>query len=158
MQAATDSGLTNANAGELDWRTLISHKHSVYKPYRSGTGVGWMVSQKMLEMMKLISDANGRPLWMPGLVPGEPDLFDNDPIVENTHLPDTGTGFAALYGMLANYWIRQVREFSLQRFDERFAEFGQIGFLLHKRADGRLIDATTDAARAPVKKMSIKLT
>ena len=151
---AVDSGITNAVVGELDWRQLVQHKHSLTQPYRKGPGVGWMVSSKMHEMMKTMSDANNRPLWLPSIVPGEPDLFDGDPLVENYHLPSTGTGFAALFGMLSKYWIRQVRQYELMRADERFIEFGQVAFLLWQRSDGRLIDA----GQNPVKKMSVQMT
>ncbi len=151
---AEDSGVTNATAGVLDWRQLIQHKHSVARPYRKGPGVGWMVSNKVLEMMKTITDTTNRPLWMPGLVPGEPDLFDGDPLIENSHLADTGTEFALLYGRLSKFWIRQVRMMGIQRANERFIEQGMVGFILHQRVDGRLIDAGV----APVKKMEVKLT
>jgi len=46
-----------------------------------------------------------------------------------------------VFGRLDKYLVRRVREMSVLRLVERFADYGQIGFLGFARYDGQLIDA-----------------
>jgi HK97 family phage major capsid protein len=48
-----------------------------------------------------------------------------------------------LYGALSKYQIRDVRDITLVRLDERYAELGVVAFLAFSRHDGDLLDAGT---------------
>jgi HK97 family phage major capsid protein len=48
------------------------------------------------------------------------------------------------------YTIRRVRDMSVLRLEERFADYGQIAFIGFARYDGNLLDAGTH----PVKYLS----
>ena len=48
-----------------------------------------------------------------------------------------------LFGALKKYQIRRVAEMRILRLTERFADFGQVGFLGLARYDGNLLDAGT---------------
>jgi HK97 family phage major capsid protein len=48
-----------------------------------------------------------------------------------------------VFGPLDKYVIRRVREMSVLRLVERFADYGQVAFLAFMRADGQLLDAGT---------------
>jgi HK97 family phage major capsid protein len=54
-----------------------------------------------------------------------------------------------IFGDLSKYIVRDVRDFTLLRLDERFAELGQVAFLAFSRHDGDLLNAGTN----PVKYM-----
>jgi HK97 family phage major capsid protein len=45
------------------------------------------------------------------------------------------------------YIIRSVKELSIVRLNERFADHGQVAFLGFARYDGNLIDAGTDPVK-----------
>ena len=48
-----------------------------------------------------------------------------------------------LFGALDKYHIREVMDISVLRLVERYADYGQVGFLAFARADGDLVDAGT---------------
>jgi HK97 family phage major capsid protein len=48
-----------------------------------------------------------------------------------------------LFGDFSKYLIRDVRDFTLLRLDERYAEFLQVAFLAFMRSDGDLLNAGT---------------
>jgi len=52
-----------------------------------------------------------------------------------------------LFGKLDKYIIRSVKELSILRLNERFADFGQVAFLGFGRYDGNLIDAGTNPVK-----------
>jgi HK97 family phage major capsid protein len=47
------------------------------------------------------------------------------------------------FGSLDKYLIRRVKEMSVLRLVERFADYGQVAFLGFARYDGNLLDAGT---------------
>ena len=57
------------------------------------------------------------------------------------------TGKTVLFGRLVVVVIRRAPLF-VQRLDERYADFGQIGFLAWWRCDGNLIDGGGGAVKA----------
>jgi HK97 family phage major capsid protein len=93
----------------------------------------------------LMTDSQGRPLWLPGLVDRAPDTIFGSPYTINQDMSSmTISGKSILFGDFSKYWIRDVREFTLLRLDERFAEFLQVAFLAFLRTDGDLINAGTN--------------
>ena len=46
-----------------------------------------------------------------------------------------------LFGDLSQYFIRDVMDIQVVRLAERYAEYGQVGFVALARADGALLDA-----------------
>ena len=44
-----------------------------------------------------------------------------------------------LFGDLSFYWIGDRQGITFQRLNERFADYGQVGFLASKRLDGKLV-------------------
>lgn len=148
LTAAADSGVTAASQTAITYDELLTLKHSVDPAYREGGQAGWMVNDAMLLQMKLMKDLEGRPLWMPSLITGEPDTFDGDMVNINQSMPAPASAAkAALYGALGKYWIRDTRDFTLLRLDERFAELHQVAFLAFTRNDGDLIDAGTEPVK-----------
>jgi HK97 family phage major capsid protein len=48
-----------------------------------------------------------------------------------------------LFGDFSKYKVRRVLDIMVLRLVERYADFGQVGFLCFSRYDGNLIDAGT---------------
>jgi HK97 family phage major capsid protein len=46
-----------------------------------------------------------------------------------------------LFGDFKNYWIRDVKAVQVVRFNEKFMDSGQVGFLAFSRADGKFVNA-----------------
>jgi HK97 family phage major capsid protein len=149
--AAAGTGVTTATAQHLSliYDNLVDLEHSVDPAYRGNAK--FMFADSTLKGLKKIKipqfsgDTNGMPLWQPGLVQGQPDRILGYPYVINQDM----AAFAAaaktvVFGDLSKYFIRDVRDVTLLRLDERFAEYHQVAFLAFSRHDGDLLDAGTD--------------
>jgi HK97 family phage major capsid protein len=98
---------------------------------------------KKIKIPQFSGDTAGQPLWRAGLAASEPDTIDGDPYTINQSMA-SGTGQKSmLYGLLSKYLIRDVRDITLVRLDERYAELGVVAFLAFSRHDGDLLDAGT---------------
>jgi len=147
VTAATTSSVTTAAATTITYDNLIDLKHSVDPAYRDGAR--FMFNDTTLKLIKKIKvpqfsgDANGQPLWRAGLAAGEPDTIDGDPYTINQQVASGSGAKAIVYGLLSKYQIRDVRDITLVRLDERYAELGVVAFLAFSRHDGDLLDAGT---------------
>jgi HK97 family phage major capsid protein len=151
VTAATSSSITTAGAATITYDNIIDLKHSVDPDYR--VGARFMFNDTTLKILKKIKvaqfsgDTAGYPLWRPGFTTGEPDTIDGDPYTINQQV-SSGTGTKAiLYGLLSKYIIRDVRDITLVRLDERYAELGQVAFFAFSRHDGDLLDAGTNPVK-----------
>src|SRR5690606_8383467 len=102
---------------------------------------------KKIKVPQFSGDTNGQPLWRAGMAAGEPDTIDGDPYTVNQQMP-SGTGTKAIiYGDLSQYIIRDVRDITLVRLDERYAELGVVAFLAFSRHAGDLLNAGTNPVK-----------
>lgn len=157
VTAATDSAITLASETTPTRNELIDIKHTVDPAYRNNAR--WMFNDTMLANIKKIiipqysGDTAGAPLWQAGLAVGEPNTIDGDPYVINQDMPTadaespTAGEKALIYGALDKYIVRDVRDITLVRLDERYAELGVVAFLAFSRHDGDLLDAGTNPVK-----------
>lgn len=142
VNAATFAQALTGNTTQITLTNLMTLYHSVDPAYRDNSK--WMMNDNSLMKIKLMLDSQGRPLWLPGLVDRAPDTILGSPYVINQDMATmTATAKSILFGDFSKYWIRDVRDFTLVRLDERFAEFLQVGFLAFMRTDGDLLNAGT---------------
>jgi HK97 family phage major capsid protein len=152
----TASGLGKTGAtgqtATIIYDDFVDLEHSVDPAYRSGAR--FMMSDAMLKVVKKIKvaqysgDTAGYPLWMPGLVTGQPDTILGYPFTINQSMASpTASAKTVVFGSLDKYLIRDVRDITLLRLDERFAEYHQVAFLAFSRHDGDLLDAGTDPVK-----------
>jgi len=146
-QAST--GVTAASTSDFTVDELLDLKHAVDPAYR--VSPEWMFNDSTLKVLKQKKDGEGRPLWMSGVATREPDTIDGDPYVVNQQVASIATGAkAVLYGDFSLYKIRDVSGMQLRRLDERFADNGQVAFLLFSRHDGVLVNAGQNPVQALV--------
>lgn len=126
---------------------IVDLFHKVDVAYRD-RGAVWMMNDNTVGSIKKIVDTQGRPLWLPNLVPGAPDTLLGRPIVVNNDVAVMAANAnSILFGDFSKYWIRDVLDIVLLRLDERFADLHQVGFLAFSRHDGDLIDAGTNPVK-----------
>jgi HK97 family phage major capsid protein len=149
VTAATDSTVTAASATLFTYDELVNVLHAVDPAYRMNAR--WMFSDATLKNIKKIKvlqysgDTTGQPLWAPGLATGSPDTILGYPYSINQSMAAPGSGNkAVLFGDFSKYMIRDVREITLVRLNERYADYHQVGFLAFARSDGDLLDAGTN--------------
>lgn len=140
---ASANALSAASATAVTRNELVQLKHAVDPAYRQNGR--WMFKDSTLASIKQLVDGDGRPLWQAGIGEGEPDRLDGDPYIINQDMPAMTTGQKAiLYGDFSKYMIRDVLDLQLLVLRERYAEYGQVGFLIFSRHDGDLLDAGTN--------------
>jgi HK97 family phage major capsid protein len=128
---------------------LINLEHSVDPLYRPGSK--YMMHDSTLRFLKTIKDKYGRPLWLPGLAVGAPDTINSYGYEINNDMGTLQTQSSSpqvtvksiLFGQLPIFMIRRVKDLSVIRLEERFADYGQVAFLGFARLDSNLLDAGT---------------
>jgi len=148
VTAATSSGVTFSGTNTVTADNLTDLIHSVDPAYRDNGRFmfhdGGLKMIKKVKVLQYSGDTVGMPLWIPGLTSGQPDrILGYEYTVNQSMATPATTVKSILFGDFSKYIIRDVRDVTLVRLDERFAEFGQVAFLAFSRHDGDLLDAGT---------------
>ncbi len=144
--SAATLGKTGASGqtSSIIYADLVDLFHSVDPSYRNMPGAGWMMPDTMLKSLRKLVDGESRPIWQPGLVAGEPDTILGKPYFINQSMDaPAASKKTLLFGDLKSYIVRDVMDVMVLRLVERYAEYGQVGFLAFSRHDGQLLDAGT---------------
>jgi HK97 family phage major capsid protein len=137
---------TTGQTTTVTYADLVDLQESIDPAYRNGAK--WMLHANTLKSIKKLVDSAGMPIWQPALANGEPATILGDPYVVNNAMPvKAANAKSILYGQLSKYVIRDVREIMLFRFEQRYAELGQVGVIAFLRSDGKLLDAGTDPVK-----------
>jgi HK97 family phage major capsid protein len=135
-------GVTGATATGVTYDELVDLEHSVNSAYRKKAK--FVISDATLRQLKKLKDANGNPMWVPGLTSNAPDTLLGYPYVINDDVADMAlSAKSILFGDVSKFIIRDVKEIVLRRLDERFAEQHAVGFVAFSRHDSRMVDAGT---------------
>jgi len=120
---------------------LVDVKHSVNRAYRGNAK--WMMNDLSVASLSKLVDTVGRPIWIPAVVEGAPDLLLGKPIAINDDVPVMAANAKSIaFGDLSQYTIRDVsNSTTMRRFDDSaFALKGQVGFCGWTRSGGNLLD------------------
>lgn len=151
----TEAGLGKTGASgqtsTVIYNDLVDLSHSIDPLYRPNAR--FMFNDTTLKAIKKLVDSSGRPLWQPYAVAGFGTNVAQDKILGydytiNQSMADLGTSGSPvvgnksiLFGDFSRYIVRDVMDMTLLRLTERYAEYGQVGFLAFARADGRAINS-----------------
>jgi HK97 family phage major capsid protein len=150
--------ITGANTGKVGatgqtltvvYDDLVDLEHSIDPAYRSQPGVGYMMHDTSVKVIRKIKDTQGRPIFVPGYEAdamvngGAPDRLMGRPIYINQDMPVMAANAESIaFGQFSKYVIRDVMDLTLFRMtDSAFTLNGQIGFVGFLRTGGNLIDA-----------------
>lgn len=143
---ASTQGKVAAAVAAFTYGELVDLEHSVDPAYRPGAK--WMFHDDVLKAAKQLLDGQNRPLWTPGMAFNAPDRILNYPYVINMSMAQLATAQKTiLFGALNKYMTRIVRDITLLRLTERYADYLQVGFTAFARADGELLDAGTNPVK-----------
>lgn len=148
LLTASTLGTTGATgqATSVTYDSLVDLEHSLDPAYRSRPGVGYMMHDKSVAVIRKIKDTTGRPVFVPGYDVGTrggaPDTILGRPIIVNQDMPVMAAGAKSiLFGDLKKYVRRVVMDLTLFRMtDSTFTLNGQVGFVAFNRVGGNLID------------------
>jgi HK97 family phage major capsid protein len=138
---------TTGQTTSVIYDDLVDLEHSVDPAYRGAPGVGFVMHDSSLKVVRKIKDSNGRPIFVPGYEQGNPggapDRLLNRPIVIDQYMPVMAANAKSiLFGALKKYVVRDVMDLTLFRMtDSAFTLLGQIGFVAFMRSGGNFIDA-----------------
>jgi HK97 family phage major capsid protein len=135
-------GVAGSLPAGVTYDDLVNLEHSVNSAYRKGAK--FVFSDATLREIKKLKDSEGRPLWVPGLTAGAPDMILGYAYVVNDDMAEMAADAKSiLFGDVSKFIIRDAKDVVLRRLDERFAEMHAVGFVAFSRHDSRLIDAGT---------------
>jgi HK97 family phage major capsid protein len=141
---AADSGVTLAAAAAITYDELTDIYHAVDPEYRMMPNCGWMLHDTWLKYLRQVKDANGLPIWNPGLG-AAPDTILGKAYKINNEMPTATASKVICFGDFSKLVIRDVAmDVSLVRLDERYADYGQVAFVMWERADSVVVDAGTN--------------
>lgn len=137
-----NDGGSGTAANSIGSDDLIELEHSVDKAYRKGSS--FMANDSTIKFVKKLKDKYGRPLWLPGLAVNAEDSILGYPYFTNNDMAAIATTAKTVtFGRHDKYLIRKVKDLTVMKLVERFADFGQVAFIGFARYDGNLLDAGT---------------
>lgn len=149
LMAATSAGKTGTTGQTLTviYDDLVDLEHSVDPAYRGNPGVGFMMHDSSLKVVRKLKDTQGRPIFVPGYETGSPggapDRLLNRPIYINQDMAVMAANAKSIaFGDFQKYRIRDVMDLTLFRMtDSAYTLKGQVGFVGFQRMGGNLVDA-----------------
>ncbi len=137
------SGVTAASATAITADELIDLQHSIDPAYRTSDAKFMLNDTALKGLRKLKASGTGEYLFQVSTTADMPNLLAGSPYVINQDMAVPATGVkSVLYGdFRTGYLVRLVKAFELIRLDERYADYGQVGFISFDRADGVVQDA-----------------
>jgi HK97 family phage major capsid protein len=104
----------------------------------------WLMNRQTIVGCRSLADSQGRYLWEPGLADGTPPNLLGSPYIEVPDMPNTpgatGTAYPILYGNVKRaYLIVDRINVVVRRLQEKYAESGQIAYLVRKRVGGQVV-------------------
>ena len=139
----TAAGTTAAaGAAAITFDDMINLEHAIDPAYRSDPSVGWMLNDATLKALRKLKDLNGAYIWNPAdVMSGAPAMISGYRYIVNQAVADIGTGNkSVVFGAFNRYIVRMVKDFAIKRLVERYADYGQVGFIGFTRFDGDLMD------------------
>jgi len=138
----TDPNLATTNAGSTSAMTyagLVTLVHALKTPY--AVNASWAMNRQSMGSVRSILDSQNRPLWEPSLAPGNPSTILGYPVIEMVDMPAIASAaIAAVFGDFKRaYTIVDRVSMVVQILREKYAEQGQIAYLIRKRVGGQLV-------------------
>lgn len=122
---------------------MIDLEHSIDPAYRSDPSCKWMFNDSTLKALRKLKDLEGNYIWQPADVrAGAPAQILGYGYAINQAVASIGASAKpVVFGAFNKYIVRNVKEFAIKRLVERYADYGQVGFIGFTRFDGELLDA-----------------
>jgi HK97 family phage major capsid protein len=115
---------------------LISAKYFLKAGYQATAQ--WLFHRDIVATIAKLKDLEGRYVWQPAVVAGQPDTILGRPVLMTEYAPNTiATAlYVGMFGDFSFYWIADSMEFLLERLNELYAATNQVGFIGRLFSDG----------------------
>lgn len=134
--------IPGTNASALAFLGLSNLYYGLKSGYAANAT--WLLNRKSIGAIRTIVDGQQRPLWEPGF-PGfsgmEPPTIFGRPYVEMPDMPDVAANsFPIAFGDIKRgYLVVDRVTMVVQRLVEKYAEQGQVAYLVRKRVGGQVV-------------------
>jgi HK97 family phage major capsid protein len=154
--SANTGGVGGGNTiGSSDLFSLV---HACDPAYREDPSCRFLMHDQTRKALAQTLDKFGQPLFPMSLVNGAPDRICGYEVgldnamsqLQVTASSPPVTRYTVAFGPMRKYVIRKVRDMSLLVLRERWADYGQLGYLMFLRCDGNLLNAAQEAAQSPI--------
>ncbi|WP_160665344.1 phage major capsid protein [Pseudarthrobacter sp. ATCC 49987] len=142
---STTLGKTGGTAvgGAPTWDDLIDLFYSVIGPYRNSPNAGWLVKDGTAATLRKIKDLEGRYIWQPSVIAGQPDTIEGKPVFTDPNMPGVGLGAKSVaFGDISAYFARIVNGVRFERSDDFAFDKDLVTYRTIIRGDGVLVDQT----------------
>jgi len=107
-----------------------------------GGACRWVMNDLTLTQLRIITDGFGHPLWQPNPQQGEADMLWGFPYLIDQNMPNVSSSVNVVGGLWFGDFhramvVRQVQQAGLTRLTERYADFLQVGYIVHVRMDSQ---------------------
>jgi HK97 family phage major capsid protein len=128
-----------AGAGAIDAASIITFVYNLKSSYAANATL--MMNRKTLGVVRSLKDSQQRFIWEPNYQVGTPPTILGIPYAEVPDMDDVGaTKFPiAIRDFRRGYMIADRIDMSVLRMNEKYAEQGQVAFLIRKRVGGQVI-------------------
>ena len=160
----TVNNLSNPNAaspvlakGLISFQSIAGMVHSIDPAYRAGShpqssdqgqgkaaagGCCWVMNDTVLTNLRTLTDGFGHPLWQPNVQQGETDMLWGFPYRIDQNMPSVSSSDNTVGGLWFGDFhrallVRQVQGGGAMRLTERYADYLQVGYLVHVRMDSQ---------------------
>lgn len=138
LKAAAITSTSNDAVAADDVYKLIYGIKEAYA--RNGT---FLMKRSTVKDFRLLKESTTNAfIWQPGLILGQPQTLGGYPVEEAVDMPTVADGvYAVAFGdFKKGYTIVDRIQIEIQRLVEKYAEYGEIGFLGRKRVDGQVVN------------------
>lgn len=131
-------GVTTASATGITADEVIDLFYSLKAPYRQNAV--WILNDSTVKAIRKLKNGAGDYLWQPALKDGDVPTILGKPYFTTPYAPEIAAGAKTIiFGDLSYYWIGDRTGITFKRLNERFADYGQVGFLAYRRLDGKTV-------------------
>ena len=133
----TPVGAVTADSKTVDVDDMINLQHSLREPYRHNAV--WLVSSDTFLALSKIKHYRGNPFM--GELPDKEGIYLlGYPIYVCKSLDNIAPGSkSVLFGDFDKFWIGDRGSRSIKRLSEKYADSGQVGFIVSERTDATLV-------------------
>lgn len=155
--ASPSVGVPARAAGLISFNSIAGMVRSVDPAYRAGArnqsrdqgegkaapgGCNWVMNDTTLTNLRVITDGFGHPIWQPNPQQGEADMLWGFPYLIDQNMPSVATTISTVGGLWFGDFkralvVRQVNGGGTMRLTERYADYLQVGYLVHIRMDAQ---------------------
>lgn len=126
----------------LSYEDIVALYFSVQPEYRENSV--WLINDNTAKYLRTIKDESGAYIWS-----GSDNTIFGKRAIVSEFMPNISSGAKPIsFGIFSYYWVMPWQTIGIHPLYERFAQYGQIGYLAYECLDGRLI--RTDAVKVMV--------